>query len=402
MSEDRGREGVQQIVKISLMIENMDVDDIYYWAFARSISLSLLGIAQIRKSDGVIINFFTVPLEIKGAGNGFSDLLKVGERIYLVPKESEFMLIYDIVSEQWIKVFIDVPDTGYIYKAIQKFSAAVPYKEYLYLFPCFYPAIVRYHLITGAVEYLYESMEVLNGSPAQESKGICDQVITEGAKTRFYSKRYGMILEFDMESLDIKILENFGTEKVFCAFEDEGQYYWLVPYEGDKPIIRFDKEKREKKNFFNKIPRFIPGRAPFSWCVLMNGFVWLFPGLANMALKISIDTGTVTEAEQFLPLHIETDPEMECWKFKFVKKIKDEILAFDTTSQELIRYTSSGMCVREQYGLPMEEITKLECKKLFETAKSRNLNREQAAKKSRRKNTIGEKIYHHCIYETDN
>ena len=389
-------------MKNSLIIENMDVNDVCYWAFARSSSLSLLGIAQIRKSDGVIIHFFTVPLEIKGAGNGFSDLVKLGKKIYLIPKESECMLIYDITDNQWTEVSIDVPDPGYIYKSTQKFSTAVPYKEYLYLFPCFYPAIVRYHLVTGNIEYLYESTEVLNGYQFQESKGFCDQIQIKDSKVLFYSKRYGMVLEFDMESLDIKILENFGTKEVFCAFEDDGRCYWLVPYESGKPIIRFNKETREKENFFNEVSRFIPGKAPFSWCTVLDSSIWLFPGLANIALKINIDTGVVTEAEQFLPSHIETEQNAECWKFKFVKKIKNEIIVFDVTSKELIRYASPGMCLRQQYYLPMEETTKMECKKLFELAKNRNTNRRQVDKKGRDKESaIGEKIYYSCMYGTD-
>lgn len=375
----------------SLIFENMTADDRFYWAFVRNRSLSIYGIARISREDGSV-HFVLLPFEIKNGWNSFSDLLKVGQKLYLIPKESDYMLVYDLAADEWQRIFIQVPDGKYIYRPVQKFSSAIASKEYLYLLPCFYPTIARYHLQTGEMEYLYECMEELDQYPTEESKGICDQVIENESGALFFSKRYGMILQFEAESCEIKILENFGFQEQFCAFEDDGQSYWLIPYRADKPIVRFDKKEKKSIYLSKEVPGLVSGRAPFSWSVVADHFVWLFPGLANIALKISIDVGTITEAEQFRPSCTEEDGETERWKFRFVKKIKNEIFAFDTTSNELIHYSSPGVCIRERYELSTDDMIRFEYKKISEAIKEKNVPEERQTDQERSQ-TIGERIY---------
>lgn len=374
----------------SLIFENMTADDSFYWAFVRNMSLSIYGIARISREDGSV-HFVLLPFEIKNGWNSFSDLLKVGEKLYLIPKESDYMLIYDLAADEWQRVFIQAPDGKYIYRPVQKFSCAITCKEYLYLFPCFYPTIVRYHLQTGEMEYLYECMETLDEYPMEKSKGICDQIIVNESGALFFSKRYGMVLQFEAESCEIKILENFGLQEQFCAFEDDGQSYWLIPYGDDKPIVRFDKKEKKKIYLSQEVPGLVSGRAPFSWSSVADHFVWVFPGLANIALKIDITEGTITEAEQFRPLYTE-EGEAECWKFRFVKKIKNEIFAFDTTGNTLIHYRSPGICTREHYELSADDTLRLEYKKISEAVKERNVSEKRKIEQEHLQ-TIGEKIY---------
>lgn len=381
-------------MKTSLIFENMAVDDDYYWAFARTPSSSIHGIAQANRKNGNI-RFELLPVELK-RGDDFADLLKVGQKLYLIPKGADRMLIYDIFAGMWEDVLIRIPEKGGIYKPNQKFSTAVAYQEYLYLFPCFYPAIVKYHLLTGETEYLYGCMDVLNGYPAEETKGMCDQLTTAESRVVFFSKRYGMLLQFEMESRKLTILENFGIQELFCVFAADSQSYWLVPYKENRPIIRWDKKEKTKEMLPKEIPGFISGRAPFSWSAVLGGFVWLIPGLANMALKIDIDGGTVTEAEQFRPVKAEAGLAEECWKFCFAKKIKDEIFAFDVVGRELAHYdNSSGICTRERYSLLAEDVTRLEYQKLYEMITiEKEPNRKH--RRDERFCATGKKIYRHC------
>lgn len=348
-------------MKELLVFVNMTVDDRFYWALVRDCSSAIYGIARIRRDDGSV-HFVRLPFKFEKVRNPFSDLLKVGQKLYLIPKESDYMLIYDISIDEWKRVFIQVPDEKYFYKPIQKFSSAVAYHEYLYLFPCFYPVVVRYHFSTGEMEYLYECMKTLDKYPVDSSKGICDQVIVDKAKVYFFSKRYGMVLQFEMESCKIKILEEFGIEESFCAFADDGQYYWLIPYRDDSPIIRYSKKEKKKEYLEKKISGLFSGSVPFSCAVTLDGFVWLFPGQANMVLKIDTVTGVITEAEQFrIPCWTEVrQPEGHEMKFCFVKKIKDEIFAYDLISNALCHYRSVNIYVNARYYLLSEDIVRVE------------------------------------------
>lgn len=350
----------------NLYFENMTDDSNCYWALVRDAGWTLYGLARIQKGQEDV-QFISLPFELCGTDCVFVDLLEADGKIYLVPKRSEYMLIYDVGHTKWDCVRIDEPDQNqirYPYKVSQTFSTAVRYKDYLYLFPYFYPTILRYHLKTRKMEYLYESMEVLNQYPFHDSLGLCDHVKVEGRRAVFFSKCYGMLLQFDLETCTFEIVEQFGLQEKFCCFEDDGENYWLVSMQNTLSVLKYNKKNKETKILPNRVSGFIPGRSPFFWTVVLDGYVWLLPGLANMALKIDIATEEITEAEPFRLSDMEVTSE-ERWKFSFLKKIDNELFAFDTTGNVMIHYDSQSGCEKKGYCLSTYEWSKIEYNQLI-------------------------------------
>lgn len=388
-----------------MLFENMTADSHYYWFLARSADSLLYGLARIEKGQESV-RFVSLPFELCEADSVFVDLLVADGKIYLVPKCSEYMMIYDIGYDKWDRKRIAEPDknrTKYPYKVNQKFSTAVHYKDYLYLFPNFYPTFLRYHLKTGEMEYLYESMEVLNRYQFHDSFGFCDHVRVEGTKAVFFSKCYGMLLQFDLETCDLEIVEQFGLNEIFGSFEDDGENCWLISLQDIRSIIKYNKKSREKKILRNRVSGFISGRVPFFWTTVLDGYVWLLPGLSNMALKIDIATDTITEAEPFRLSNIKIKLKKEWWKFSFLKKIDNELFAFDTTGNLLVHYVSQGRCERKGFCLSAFEWTKIEYNKLSAMIKSKGMYRSTySLKEIEFQNMVGKSIYRRCIAEQEN
>lgn len=386
-----------QNVYSHIYINRLVKDEHFLWVLGGSDSL--YGLFQIDRENEAV-HFLGLPIETAGDGRGFADMIKVGQKIYLIPKESRYLVIYDVVLKQWKRILLEDPleeNIKYSYKNDQWFVTAISYEKYIYLFPDFYPTIVRYDVTTERAEYLYDCMKLFDGVPFKKDMGLCLRVFVEGDKAFFYAKCYGLLLQFNLKSGEIKILEDFGLNNIFCVFEDDGSNYWFVPRDKSKPIIKYNKKERKQIEIQNLIHECVYNQVPFYGTAVLDGYLWLLPGLANMALKIEIDTGIISRAQQF---NLKCSGE-NIWRYSFLKKIGQELYAYDVLDKSLVHYISPGICERKKYYLKADGTINLDYMRMSTLIEQYRKADSYLDGKTELQNLVGERIYRAIIQEKE-
>lgn len=199
-------------------------------------------IGQYYFSSGKIELIAQIPNELPNAKDLIAQLLIWKENIICVPLNAKNVCIYNRRIQKWTVIPLTYAEQKL------KFMYGIIYKNYLYLFPCKYPTIVKINLETKKVFYLKEVMErfyLKNNEiykPFFRSNIVCMGSILYAACCR-----EDAVLQYDMAS-DVYQWLSVGVDfKGYAGIVWDGNYFWLAPKENINKIVLWDGKKIKKE-----------------------------------------------------------------------------------------------------------------------------------------------------------
>jgi hypothetical protein len=268
----------------------------------------------------------------------YQDVLKVNEKLYFTPHRAKELLEYNLCTGQFNK-FPLRKTTEY---NITQFTRMVRYKDYLFLLPTHYPAIVRYDLRNGSFKYYFDIIRKLKKFNKGERRNIpefMNAVCVEGDLLIMASARSNIIVELNMNTNRTQIYKVGSEENNYYRMEYDGDDYWLIPNES-KSIVRWNR-KTGKTVEYNDFPENFQGdKNAFLNIIYCGKYMLAFPKNSNMILKIDIRTGNMSELNLDLPYR--EGERKECYynwpnNYYFVKKLDDvRILAMSAYDSSII------------------------------------------------------------------
>ena len=204
----------------------------------------------------------------------------VNGNIYFIPSAAGHISIFCIETGK----IEDIPLEG----AVRKFSDAVPYDDSLFLICSDRCAIFRMRLHTGEIKCCAEWVP---------GDGIffSGNSVQSGSVLYIPNREGNTVLEFHMDSCMWKI-HQIGDDR--CAGWGSickgGDSCWLVPrIQG--PVIRWNPGTGEEESYDQFPDGFQANRFLFSRGYVGGGYVKLLPAYANMAVKLSLASGEITQ-----------------------------------------------------------------------------------------------------------
>lgn len=266
----------------------------------------------------------------------YCDVKKIDNKIYMLPLLSEYICIYDLDTDQLKK--INIPDAEFV-----NFDRMIHYKEYLFMKPKNYNAVIQYNINNGELIYHKKCIEEfykISGDKPMFLWGVSvkDNLLLMASAIN------NKVLEFNMDTGKSKV-HTVGKEGMaYFAMEYDGNDYWLAPEEGNT-IIRWNYESGSVKEYNNYPKNFIGENRGFIGLICCGDYIIAFPREGNMIVKIDIDNGKMSEFNLKLPY--EEGQCNSCYNFNlsnynFVKKLNENhIVAFSNYDNSLLKISIS-------------------------------------------------------------
>lgn len=266
----------------------------------------------------------------------YCDVKKIDNKIYILPLLSSDLCIYDLETHELKKIII--PETEF-----ENFDRMIHYKEYLFMKPKKYNAILQYNINNGEVIYHKKCIEEFYENSEDKSMFLWGVSVRENLLL-MASAMNNKVLEFNMDTGESKV-HTVGSEGMtYFAMEYDGKDYWLIPEEGNS-IVRWNYETGNVKEYNNYPNNFIGENRAFIGLVCCGDYMIAFPREANMIVKIDIKTGKMSEFKLKLPYS--EGQRSSCYNFNssnynFVKKINDDyVIAFSNYNNSLLKISIS-------------------------------------------------------------
>lgn len=293
----------------------------------------------------------------------YCDVKKIDNKIYILPFLSEYICIYDLDTDQLKK--INIPDAEFV-----NFDRMIHYKEYLFMKPKNYNAIIQYNINNGELIYHKKCIEEFYKISGDKPMFLWGVYVRDNLLL-MASAINNKILEFNMDTGKSKV-HTVGIEGMtYFNMEYDGNDYWLVPECGNT-IIRWNYENGKVEEYNNYPNNFIGDSNGFIGIVCCGNYMLAFPREANMIVKIDIDTGKMSEFKLKLPY--KEGQRNSCYNFSFsnynfVKKLnEDHIVAFSNYDNSLLKISiSTG-----EYSLTKCEFSKSDVNRYLNKAIDNN------------------------------
>jgi hypothetical protein len=170
-------------------------------------------------------------------------------------------------------------------------QSIVSYKNFIYLIPTEFSAILKIALDTNEITYFSEWLGEVAGL-----RGNWKQVCVIGSEIAMIMQGKGTILFFNMET-EKYVMEKIETNsELYNDMCFDGHNYYLIPFK-ENCIVKWNRKsnkisKIKLPNSFSKKE----GSDRVNFLIkYFNKHIWLFPHAANKAYKINTDTNKITE-----------------------------------------------------------------------------------------------------------
>lgn len=204
------------------------IDNKVIWYVTNEYSL----ICKMDLITGLIEVVTEIPEENYNVGPAYCGILKEENMLYLCPYSANNLTMYNIDTGEFTKVFIKEP-------CGENFDYVIAYKDYIFLKPKRYPAIVRYNKrskdCTYFSDWLNEMEKCLILEDCYEPYFMWG-VVVDQEKLMLASSKANVVLEFNMDTGEHKFYEVGQCGNRYFAMEYDGENYWLMPYKGTNII----------------------------------------------------------------------------------------------------------------------------------------------------------------------
>ncbi len=221
-----------------------------------------------------------------GRQHSYSRICNYEKDKYLfVPLSADNILLYDALNQEFDEIKIEniKKDMSCL------FFEAVSYKDYIYLIPGGYDAIIRFDCKNKTVKYYNKWIDILHkngidfsGVYSRHGYGLIrDELYLSIHATNF-------ILKINLskeEAKTIRIDEKFGTCESICS---DGTYCWIVTSKGI--IIRFYSEGDKDHILEINQSSITDVSSPFSEIISFHDMLYLIPYNTNNLIEVNKKT----------------------------------------------------------------------------------------------------------------
>lgn len=233
--------------------------------------VNLLG--RIPNEDGISISLY-------------NNMFKVGDNIWMIPSRAKEIAKYNLKDKKFSKIKL-VEDKQ---SKTVKFYSAHLYGNKIYMSPWNFHGIVCFNLEDESIsiddsfiKYLEEKYNYDNNTAyVRNSCMVGDKIYMPIYETDIiieYNTTKKTFKEYCLDNKDIKI----------SSIVHDGYKFWLIPRVSGA-IARWDNESN-KVNIYNEYPSDFECVNLFRFAHYKDGYVWLFPEMGNMIIKLDINTG---------------------------------------------------------------------------------------------------------------
>lgn len=265
----------------------------------------------------------------------YLDVIKIKEKIYLLPYNADSLLIYDL--EKKLVERVKIPETDK-----ESFDRMIHYQDYLFLKPKCYPSLVRYDLRDGTLIYYRDCLKPFlrkDGEPMfMWAVAQRDNILLLG------SAQQNKVLAFNMDNGRHKVHTVGKAGNSYFSMAFDGKDYWLT--QGKKSAIVRWAYKTGRIREYDEFPKGFAvngpaGGLPFISIVCCGGFLLAFPSMGNMIIKIDKATGKMSEYDAGLPYRegVHKSDFYHGTAYYFAKKIDDtHVAALSSYDNSLILF----------------------------------------------------------------
>lgn len=289
------------------------------------------------------------PEENVNASKLYGDIKFYHNKLIFVPLGAQNIAIYDLSQKE----FISIPLTCKKNQTVGYFLSAIINNGYMYMFPSFYPGILKLNLENW-------NMELIDGWVKEVDRYI---VSPEDAYFRSdFVKRGNLIylpfcnahavLELNLFNENIKIF-NVG-ETGYSTIADDGTFLWMSP-RNKGAIVHWDPTNGNIESYHDFPQGYNYGSAVGSFCY--GDYYWIFPERANKVLKVNLYNGIIMEDIRFSDNCNACYSRYSIWNAAFIYcKMKDNVVILCTgRSCETIKVNLlSGNIERKVLKIPDE------------------------------------------------
>lgn len=262
--------------------------------------------------------------------NLYTGVLQCEDKLIFAPSAANTIAVYDMAKGAWENIAFELPvrEIRQQYSSVAKFAEVKRYKQKLFLIPYFYPAIIRYDLDTGKIEYINKWIKQLEPYIVDKADVWFAHSIQEGSQLLLPACNANAIVIFDMETCKSVIQTVESVQHGFEGICGDAGHYWLTPRKHTE-IVRWDR-KDNTFTKFNEFPQdYDGGTYPFTLPIYANRSIWLLPIQANQILQITEEDGNMTSVGGF---PIEAKP------FYYAQMIESKIVAVSNRENRLIEW----------------------------------------------------------------
>lgn len=292
-----------ELCSVSFMDCAVDGDDVWFVADEYNVLCKM----DLISGETEIID--EIPDEVVYGGINYCGIIKKNNQIYLSPYQADAFVTYNIEKSEFTKMYLK--DTQNL-----NFDYIVPYKEYLFLKPKYYPAIIRYNTITDEYRcynsWVDELEKHVNEEDVNEPYFLWG-VVTCEEKLMLASSKANVLMEFNMKNGNHKFYEVGPKGSKFFGMEYDDENFWMIPYLG-KDIICWN-YKTSTWEIYDKFSEQIEDKkVPYRSILKNKQSLIVFPD--NSKFGVSIDLQQKQSGKYKLEL---TNPEGS-FKSEFYKK----------------------------------------------------------------------------------
>ncbi len=227
-------------------------------------------------------------------GYYYFEVISIQGKNYVCPTNAQDILV---VSQKGVEKRI--PLYPYIEQK-RAFCGAISEKEYLFLIPDNYPAVVRYNTKNGEIRYFDENVSVFQDVVNGEKRigGYCihkDYLFISSPSENYVLAIH--IVSGEQQILGIQTSSKGGEMRLIS----DGAEIWCLPFTGNV-VLRWDPYTGKVWEYSN-MPAGLEGENTFlgypameklfSYAVFYNDYVYLSPCWANMFVRIDKKTGKI-------------------------------------------------------------------------------------------------------------
>ena len=204
------------------------------------------------------------------------------DRIYFIPLCAKYFAVYHLRTSEITYINFE----GYVNNVAAKFSEAIQYKSYLYLFPAKMPHVVRLNMQNEEIDYFPEcvtDLEQVTGLPFENNPLFLGGMEDRGIAW-ITSQQINCLIEYHME--DNKYYKHFIGEKK-TAFKDvasDGERFYILNM--DDEVLVWTSETNESEVIWK--PSDTKLDCQFMRIICLEGCLWLMPGKGNEVVCINL------------------------------------------------------------------------------------------------------------------
>lgn len=284
----------------------------------------------------------------------FFSICQYKNLLIFAPLSAEQIAIYRMDTSEFISIPLQEPEKltksqiqsftdqgeslNVPYYKYRKFLVCAAYNGYAFLFPCTYPAVIKIHLETFEIEYLYEPIAELQKIIKHPQSYYFRKGDQQGNIIRLWYVAANAFVEFNMDTCRFKICGFVNDDETYVETVCDGTGYWLFPKNPSRKAKKISRDF-QKNSFVDLSGGEISEKLPYLYAVDAGDDIYAFPSTAKHVMKIGKKQNC---AKSFPILDSENvlthSGSAASWQFFFAYKFGNTIFAYDAFSYKLLSY----------------------------------------------------------------